>query len=126
VGDVGDAGELLDAEARAAYRGRLTDLRAERGEAEAVGDTGRIAAADREIAMLTQELARAVGLGGRARRAGSLAERARLNVTRAIAVVLRKVAGEHPALGEHLAGTVRTGAFCSYTPDPRNPVRWDV
>ncbi len=126
VGDLGDAGELLDAEARNAYRARLADLRDERAEAERFNDPGRLEKAEREIEMLTQELARAVGLGGRARRAGSAAERARLNVTRAIAAALRKIASEHPALGEHLAATVRTGTFCSYAPDPRSPVRWDV
>jgi len=75
--------------------------------------------------MLTRELARAVGLGGRARRAGSMAERARLNVTRAIAAVLRKIAAQHPPLAEHLAGTIHLGTYCSYTPDPRHPVRWE-
>ena len=40
--------------------------------------------------------------------------------------VLRKIASEHPVLGEHLAATVRTGTFVSYTPDPRSPMRWDI
>src|SRR5262245_4875507 len=73
----------------------------------------------------TQELARAVGLGGRARRAGAAAERARLNVSRAIAAVLRKLSAEHRGLGEHLAATIRTGAFCSYAVDAGAPVRWE-
>jgi hypothetical protein len=51
-------------------------------------------------------------------------ERARVNVTRAIVSVLRRIEQHHPALGEHLAATVRTGAFCSYTPDPRVRVEW--
>src|SRR5262249_26290457 len=122
VGDPGDAGEMLDAEARAAYRSRLAELREERDEAERFNDPGRVARAEREIGMLTQELARAVGLGGRARRAGAAAERARLNVTRAIAAVLRKIAAEHHALGVHLAATIRTGTFCCYAADDRSPV----
>lgn len=124
--DLGDAGELLDAEARAAYRARLADLRDELAEAERFNDPGRAERVEHEIEMLTQELARAVGLGGRVRRAGSAAERARLNVTRTVGVVLRKIAKEHPTLGEHLAATVRTGMYCSYTPDPRRPVRWEL
>jgi tetratricopeptide (TPR) repeat protein len=107
-------------------RARLAELRDDRAEAERFNDPDRVERAEREIEMLTQELARAVGLGGRARRAGSAAERARLNVTRAIAAVLRKITREHPVLGEHLAATVRTGTFCTYAPDPRSPVRWDV
>jgi hypothetical protein len=51
-------------------------------------------------------------------------ERARVNVTRAISSVLRRIAGHLPDLGKHLAATVKTGAFCSYTPDPRLPSRW--
>ena len=51
-------------------------------------------------------------------------ERARVNVTRAIATVLRRFAVHHPALAEHLAATIRTGTFCSYMPDPRLPLRW--
>lgn len=51
-------------------------------------------------------------------------ERARVNVTRAISTALARIAEHHPALARHLAATIRTGAFCSYTPDPRLPVRW--
>jgi hypothetical protein len=51
-------------------------------------------------------------------------ERARVNVTRAISTVLRRIAAHHPALAEHLEATIKTGTFCSYTPDPRIPVRW--
>ena len=72
------------------------------------------------------ELARAVGLGGRDRRAASHAERARLNATRAIRAALTNLARTHPALGAHLAATVRTGRYCSYTPDPRAPVAWEL
>ena len=73
---------------------------------------------------LGEELARAVGLGGRDRRAASAAERARVNVTRTVAAVLKRITAGSPALGEHLTATVRTGYFCSYTPDPRKPVVW--
>lgn len=53
-------------------------------------------------------------------------ERARVNVTRAIGAALKRLAAHHPALGRHLAVTIRTGTFCSYTPDPRVPVRWTL
>lgn len=51
-------------------------------------------------------------------------ERARVNVTRAIGAALKRIAAHHPTLGRHLAATVRTGAFCTYTPDPRLPIAW--
>ncbi len=61
---------LLDAEAKAAYRRRLGDLRAELAEAERCHDLGREEQARDEIEVLTQQLAGAMGLGGRGRRAG--------------------------------------------------------
>ena len=72
------------------------------------------------------ELARAVGLGGRDRRAAAHAERARLNATRAIRAAIANVARVHPSLGRHLASTIRTGRYCSYTPDPRVPIAWET
>jgi hypothetical protein len=69
-------------------------------------------------------LARAVGLGGRGRRAAAHAERARVNVTRAIRAAVANLARVHPGLGRHLAVTVRTGRYCAYTPDPRVPIAW--
>jgi hypothetical protein len=76
--------------------------------------------------MLAGELGRATGLGARSRKAGSDAERARLNVTRAVRKVLRKIEAECPVLGRHLDRAVQTGLFCSYEPDPTFPVDWDV
>lgn len=122
--DLGDAGEMLDARAKAEYRARLQDLEAELAEAERFNDPVRAAKAREEIDFLVSELARAVGLGGRDRRAASHAERARLNVTRAIRAALDNIARSHPALGRHLRTTVRTGRYCVYAPDPRVPITW--
>jgi hypothetical protein len=124
--DLGDAGELLDTQAKAAYKARLDELREELDEAERFNDPGRAAKAREEIDFLTRELARAVGLGGRDRRASSHAERARLNVTRAIHTALRTLTRVHPSLGPHLSHTIRTGRYCSYTPDPRVPISWET
>lgn len=60
----------------------------------------------------------------RGRRAASHAERARLNATRAIRAAIANLAAANPALGRHLEATVRTGRYCSYTPDPRAPIAW--
>jgi hypothetical protein len=121
----GDAGEVLDAEARAAYKRRLADLREELEEAEGFNDIGRAESLREEIDALGRELSRALGMGGRARRAGSDAERSRLNVTRAIHAVLRKITADCPRLGNHLERAVRTGLFCSYEPDPAFPLAWE-
>jgi tetratricopeptide (TPR) repeat protein len=124
--DMGDAGELLDAEARAAYKARLDELQEEIDEADEFNDPERAEKARDEREFLIRELARAVGLGGRDRKAASHAERARLNATRAIRSALANLTREHPSLGQHLAATIRTGRYCSYTPDPRTPVAWEI
>jgi hypothetical protein len=122
--NLGDAGALLDATAKAAYRARLAELEAELEEAEAGNDPARAARARGEREFLVAELARAVGLGGRDRRAAAHAERARLNATRAIRAAMANLARVHPSLGRHLSATVRTGRYCSYVPDPRAPIAW--
>jgi tetratricopeptide (TPR) repeat protein len=123
---IGDAGVRLDPEAKAAYRLRLEDLRSEIAEADAFNDPGRGARARQEMEFLTDELAGAVGLGGRDRKAASSAERARLSVTRAIRAALARIAEQSPALGRHFDATIKTGTFCSYNPDPRVPMSWEV
>ena len=70
-----------------------------------------------EADALRAELARAVGLGGRVRRAGSAAERARVNVQRRIADAIHRIQERDAALGQHLARAVRTGAYLSYLPE---------
>jgi tetratricopeptide (TPR) repeat protein len=126
VGGFGDAGELLDAQAKAAYRQRLEELEEEIEEAEAWNDPERTASAREERGFIARELSAAVGLGGRDRRAASSAERARVNVTRAIKSALTRIDEHSSALGAHLERTVRTGTFCSYRPDPRLPIAWQL
>jgi len=117
VSRLGDAGAILDPQARAAYKRRLEELRDEIEEAQALDDTARADHIEQERDFLIQEIASAVGLGGRERRAAAPAERARVNVTRAIKAALEKLATYHPVLRHHLKATIYTGLFCSYTPD---------
>ncbi|MDB4980492.1 MAG: regulatory protein LuxR, partial [Myxococcales bacterium] len=114
--DTGDAGELLDDEARDEYRRRLEDLRDTLAEAESFGDASRAAKAREEVDFLATELGRAVGLGGRARRAGSAAERARSAVQRRIKNALVRIGEAAPDLAPELTRAVRTGNFCVYRP----------
>jgi hypothetical protein len=119
-----DAGPVIDGRARTEYRGRLADLRLELEEGERTGDLGQVAQARAEIEQLTDALAGAFGLGGRSRRALAAAERARLNVTRAIRGVIRRIAISHPALARHLDTSVATGRFCRYQPKGGGPSEW--
>jgi hypothetical protein len=102
--------ELLDDEARRAYRARLDELDPD-DDAE-------------ERAWLLDQLGAATGLAGRRRTTGSTDERARVAVRKAIVAALAKVAEVDPWLGRHLRDRVRTGAECRYETDPDHPVRW--
>ncbi|HEY8544733.1 MAG TPA: hypothetical protein VIL36_06785 [Acidimicrobiales bacterium] len=122
---LGDAGGALDARARRAYRHRIEELR---GEAADHLAAGRLEAAERaqaEVDALVRELARAFGLGGRDRRAASAAERARLNVTRAVRAATARLAEALPGPGAALDRHVRTGRYCAYEP-VAGDVRWIV
>jgi tetratricopeptide (TPR) repeat protein len=123
---LGDAGAMLDARAKDAYRRRLAEIDDDIEQAHALGDDERAAQADAERDFLLQELARAFGLGGRERRAGSASERARAGVTRAVRQAMGRIAEHHPGLGEHLGRTIRTGTYCAYAPDPRAPAGWEL
>jgi non-specific serine/threonine protein kinase len=107
---------VLDEAAKAAYRARAADLREALDDATARGDVGRAEKARDELDALGEELARAVGLGGRDRKAGSVVERMRVNVQRRLRDAIDRVAAQSPALGRYLEASVRTGAFCSYAP----------
>jgi tetratricopeptide (TPR) repeat protein len=120
----GDAGEVLDPAARADYRRRLTDLAEELDDAEQNNDEGRAAKAREEIDALTEQLASAVGLGGRARRASSVPERARVSVRNAIASTLKVIRRHDEAMWRHLSKAVRTGNVCVY--DPEQPTPWEL
>jgi tetratricopeptide (TPR) repeat protein len=119
-----DAGEVLDRRAKEAYRRRLAEIESDLEEARQCGDAYRTEQAMAERRFLARELARAVGLGGRDRRVGSNAERARASVTLAIRRAMGRIRAAHPALGAHLDRTIRTGTFCVYLPDPRVPADW--
>ena len=114
--DRGDAGEMIDQDARRSYQRRAEALRVELAEAEEWNDLERAERAREELDFLTQELARAVGLGGRTRRIAGAAERARVNVQRRIRDAIRRIEAQDPDLAKQLNQAVRTGAFCVYEP----------
>jgi hypothetical protein len=119
-----DTGPMVDRQALAAYRRRLTELDDELAEARAHADLGREERLDRDRDALLDQVRTATGLGGRARVAGGTHERARVAVRKAIAAAIDRVAAVDPSLGRLLGDTVTTGATCRYDPDPDRPVRW--
>lgn len=117
---------VLDDEARRAYRRRLAEVDEDIEEATRMNDPGRVELAERDRAYLIAELTRAVGLSGRHRTTGGTAERARTSVARSIRYAIQRLAEHHGTLAGHLQQSVRTGTYCSYSPDPLAPVTWEV
>jgi TolB-like protein/tetratricopeptide (TPR) repeat protein len=117
----GDA-PLLDERARRELRSRARELQEALDDAEARNDRGAAERAREELDQLVAALSDAVGLGGRTRRLGSAAERARTAVTWRIRNAIRKIGSAHPSLGRHLQNAIRTGTYCAYVPD--RPVEW--
>ncbi|HVH41653.1 MAG TPA: AAA family ATPase [Labilithrix sp.] len=117
--DLGDAGEVLDARAKDAYKARIKDLREDLEEAEARNDAGTATRLRAELEALTSQIAGAIGLGGRERRSGAAAERARVTVQRRIREAIRKIGEQDADLGRYLDWTIRTGTFCAYEPEGR-------
>jgi hypothetical protein len=123
---LGDAGSVLDGRARDAYRRRIEQLRAEAGDALEAGLLESAESKQAELDQLVVQLAQAFGLGGRDRRAASVAERSRLNVTRALRSALGKVGDALPQAGPVLDRRVRTGLYCAYEPAEDDEVLWIV
>jgi hypothetical protein len=117
----GDA-PRLDARARRELASRARDVQEELDAAVARNDSGAADRARQELDGLVGTLSDALGLGGRDRRLGSAAERARTAVTWRIRNAIRKVAVAHPGLGRHLENAVRTGTYCGYQPE--KPIGW--
>jgi hypothetical protein len=109
--------DVLDAESRRFLGRKLDDLDAELAQSERP-------ALREERDAIAAYLGGATGLGGRERKTGSHAERARVAVRKAVVAALARIAESDPWLGRHLRDRVRTGFECRYETDPDHPVRW--
>ncbi len=117
-------GEVLDPAALEAYRRRLDAIDAELDAADERGDQPRATELSAEREALLDQLRTATGLGGRRRRTGGSAERARVAVRKAIAAALVQIEAHDPGVGRLLRDSVRTGVSCRYEPNPTQPVTW--
>lgn len=100
-----------DPQALREYRQALRGLRAEREKAQATGDRGEVEGLDSQIATLELALKERSGTA-------DTGERARINVRKAVVVVLgqlRKRGPEEKALAEHLRRHLSTGYECLYS-----------
>ncbi|MGA7882227.1 MAG: hypothetical protein WCD63_15295 [Terrimicrobiaceae bacterium] len=116
--------EVIDEQARRAYRARLREIEAELAEAATANDPGRAEPLEEEKERLLDEMRKAIGLGGRDRKMGDSSERARSAVTWRIRHAIKKLEVVHPALARHLRVSLKTGVFCSY--EPEKETHWFV
>jgi hypothetical protein len=79
-----------------------------------MGDRGRAERLDREREALEAEISGGVGLGGKVRTAGSITERARINVQKRLKDALLRISEADAALGAEFRRAVRTGTYCSF------------
>jgi len=116
-----DAAARPDADARAAYRRRVEELRDALADAERCDDAVRAARIREELEVVGRELAAFYGVGGAAR-GRSQVERVRKAVTKCIREDIARIGRHHETLARHLDNAVRTGTFCVYLPE--RPVEW--
>jgi predicted ATPase len=117
-----DTGPVLDREALRQYRQRLAELDDALDAAALRGDRKRQVEGTAERDALVEELKRATGLGGRPRRSGSPAEKARVNVTRTIRHAIGELGSRAPDVAAHLEESIVTGVSCCY--EPRVDIVW--
>jgi hypothetical protein len=111
-----NAGDRFDEKALRAYRTRLSEIGRELEDARAMGDRGRAERLDHEREALEAEVSGGLGLGGKVRKAGSVTERARINVQKRLKDALLRISEADAALGAQLHRAVRTGTYCSFRP----------
>jgi hypothetical protein len=122
---LGDAGEVLDAEALAAYRTRAQEAAEELKEARERADVAAQAKLREEIEWLAEEVRKGRGFHGRGRKQYDDRERVRQRVRVAIRRAVRRI-GEYDArLAEHLSPPrLVCGWNPGYTPGPG--IRWET
>jgi tetratricopeptide (TPR) repeat protein len=118
------AGDPIDDSARRQYQARLLEIEGDLAEADERADVARSERLHVERDALLAELSGAYGLGGRARRRGDSTERARSAVTQRIRDAISRIEAADAGLGGHLRRSIRTGTFCSYSPE--QPPVWET
>ena len=73
---------------------------------------------------ILDEIARITRPGGTSRSQPGEAERARVNVYRAIRKSIEKIREQDLSLAHHLDHDIRTGTYCSYDPDAVTAPDW--
>ena len=105
---------VLDDVAKAQYRARIDELRAEIDDADLCADLERASRARLEMDELLEQLSRLAGLGGATRSFVDDRERARVSVRKAITRALDAIAKADPEIARELEARVVTGTQCLF------------
>ncbi|HXY44321.1 MAG TPA: hypothetical protein VEH29_09040 [Acidimicrobiales bacterium] len=111
---------ILDDEALRQYRRRARELHSLLAAGTASSEEAEQYRA--ELERLTEGLRTLTRLGGGSRSFVANHERARTAVRKALVRAIESIACTEPALGDHFAKSISTGASCRYTPD----LHWSV
>lgn len=111
-----DGLDVLDPQAKAAYRLRLKGLDERIRDASSAGDASATRTLEDERDWLVKELSRAEGLLGRSRTTSSAEERVRPNIKKRLQDVLKEIGEKAPSLAAQLDASISTGRWCVYRP----------
>lgn len=115
---------VIDDKAKNEYKSRISELKQDMDEAIEMNDPVRAGHLQEEYDHLLDHLSKAIGLGGKQRKTNDYAEKARSAVTWRIRSAIKKVVESHESLGNHLSKSIKTGTFCSYSPELK--IDWNL
>lgn len=108
---------VLDDKAKKQYQQRIRGLVDEITTAEENNDFEHASVLKEEYDKLVESLSSSLGLNKKSRKLGSVVEKTRTAITWRIRSSIQKIEKAHPDLGKHLAKSIETGIFCSYSPE---------
>ncbi|MEZ4811052.1 MAG: hypothetical protein R2819_11895 [Allomuricauda sp.] len=112
-----DGAEVIDDQALREYKVKIRTLQAEISDAEEMGHYQRAEQLSEEYEALLEHLSQVTGMASKTRKTGSSLEKARSAITWRIRTAIKRIDKAHPRLGKHLSNSIKTGAYCSYTPE---------
>jgi TolB-like protein/Tfp pilus assembly protein PilF len=108
---------VFDEKAKHDYREKITRLKEAISNAERMGAESKLQKLQDEYDQLINYLSASTGLGGKSRKAGNTVDKVRSAVTWRIRNAIERIEKKHPLLAKHLSVSIKTGTYCSYTPE---------
>jgi len=115
---------VFDDRAKKTYQKKLVELQEEIKWSEDNNDLTRTSTLQKEYDEIVDHLSSSLGLGGKARKVQDPVDKARSAITWRIRTAIQKIEKENPDLGKHLSLSIKTGIFCSYSPE--KAINWSV